>query len=63
MRPTDTLIQLFQETDPTPKEWDANSKNDTSLPSRIAQYKRERLALEVQLDIRELLQKLVGRVR
>lgn len=60
MRKKEELVRLFAQTDPSPKEFSIQHKEDSSLQDKISQYQRERLALEVQLDIRQLLEDLLS---
>ena len=57
MRSTEELIRAFVKTDPAPKEFSVGSKEDGDLPEKVRSYQRDRLVLEVLLDIRDSVSK------
>jgi len=63
MRSTEDIVRTFAQTDPTPREHSVGSKDDPSFLENLRQYQRERLALEVQLDIRNTLIALLERTQ
>ncbi len=63
MRSTEDIIRMFAQTDPTPREHSVGSKDDSSFPENLRRYQRERLALEIQLDIRNTLTALLERTQ